>query len=171
MVACMSDDIAEICWDPKTKQILRIVFFQRGLRFRCKRCAVYCCRLGGPEVTREDVERLRRLGYNVKDFLNTTGQKKFKQQGVIRCALKNKEDGSCVFLQFDKENNVYKCSVYEQRPTLCKLYPFDFQRIGANSVILKLIPCCNGLNQHDGDLVNKKFIERQLFKTILQLIG
>jgi Fe-S-cluster containining protein len=64
----------------------------------------------------------------------------------------------------------YECSIYDVRPVLCRLYPFDFERINSNSFLLKIIPCCKGLNNADGEPVNEKFIAKHLFENILKLM-
>jgi Fe-S-cluster containining protein len=95
-----------------------------------------------------DVDRIEQAGYRREEFCEVD-------------RLKSKEDGSCVFLSFDAEKNVYECSIYEVRPALCRLYPFDFERISSNFFMLKLIPCCKGLYKRYGELVNKNFVNRK----------
>jgi len=85
-------------------------------------------------------------------------------------SLKNKEDGSCIFLKFKVEGDRYECSIYDSRPALCRLYPFDFDRTGPNSIILKVIPCCRGLNNPDGEIVDERFITSHLLEALREAI-
>jgi len=140
------EKIAQITTEAKTKQIINLIFSEKTLKFKCQRCAVFCCKLGGPRLTREDVERLEQAGYNPYVFLDV------EQKG-----LKSREDGSCIFLSATSKEGVYQCSVYDQRPVLCRLYPFQFERLGPGSFALELIPCCNGLNAEDGEIVDERF--------------
>jgi Fe-S-cluster containining protein len=127
--------------------------------------------LGGPWLTVRDIERIKQAGYDVKDFLEPTLKSKFKNLPIMYGCMKNKEDGSCIFLRFDAEKNCYECLIYDFRPALCRLYPFDFERISPNAVVLKLIPCCRGLNDPDGELVDEDFINNHLLNALLESMG
>jgi len=167
----MSEVLARITINPETKQIRGLSIHQKSLRFKCRRCAIFCCRLGGPNLTRKDIERIKQAGYYAKDFLEPELNSEFKDMPIMEGSLKNKEDGSCIFLKFDAKKNRYECSIYDFRPTLCKLYPFDFDWVGSNSVALKFIPCCMGLNLPDGDLVDEEFIVNHLLGSLLEAMG
>jgi len=151
------ENIAELTLNSRTKQVEKLKLYQSNVRFRCQRCATFCCKLGGPKLSEKDVRRLKQVRINLKEFLD------------VHCCLKNKEDGSCVFLRFDTKNNVYECSVYDFRPAVCRLYPFHAERSTPNSYTLKLIPCCNGLNTEDSELVNENFIMNHLLTALFDL--
>ena len=153
--------------DSKTRQIRDLSLLQKRFRFKCKRCATFCCRLGGPKLTRKDIERIEEAGYHVKDFLEPANSE-FEGMPVMRDSLKNREDGACIFLKFDAKQSRYECSIYDFRPILCRLYPFDFDRIGTDSIVLKFIPCCRGLNNPDGKLVDERFINKHLLAPLLE---
>jgi len=161
----LSEEIAEITWNPKTMRISNAVFSRNSLRFNCRQCAIFCCRLGGPKVHWKDVERIKQAGHETVDFLDPSSNEEDGRGGV----LSRKQDGSCVFLQPDIEAGKYRCGVYAARPALCQLYPFEFEQTGVNQGVLKFIPCCNGLNARDSFLVNKGFIEKHLLKAIAEL--
>jgi len=88
-----------------------------------------------------DVDYIEQAGYRLEEFLESVPINEFKGLPIICGRLKSKEDGSCIFLSFDAERNIYECSIYEVKPALCRLYPFDFERINSNFFMLKLIPC------------------------------
>jgi len=165
-VASLTEEVAEIEFDPETIQITSIVFSRRDLRYKCKRCAVFCCKLGGPTLTENDLKRLREVRHESMDFLVHAALDKSEKQLV----LKQKDDGSCIFLKYDAENKIYVCNIYDQRPSLCRLYPFEFQRTDPYKGMLRLIPCCNGLNAYDGSLVDGKFVEEHLFRSMMDSI-
>lgn len=164
----MSENLARITINLETKQIIDLSLHQKHLRFKCGRCATFCCKLGGPKLTRKDIERIKQAGYDMKDFFEPVLNNEFKGLPIMRGSLKNKEDGSCIFLKFDVEENRYECSIYDFRPALCRLYPFDFEGISPNSIALKLIPCCRGLNNPDGELVDEEFINNHLLDALLE---
>jgi len=165
----LNETLARITINLETRQIKDLSLHQENLRFKCQRCAVFCCRLGGPCLTGKDIERIKQAGYDAKDFLKPSLNSKFKGLPVSS-GLKNKEDGSCVFLKFDAEKNSYECLIYDFRPALCRLYPFDFDWVSPNSIVLKFIPCCRGLNNPNGELVNEEFINGNLLEALLDAI-
>lgn len=156
----------------ENKPIIKINLIQnqKNLSFKCKRCATFCCKLGGPRLLDLDVERIKRAGYDLRGFLEGIPKNGFKAQSKTSFNLKNKKHGSCVFLEYETEKGVYNCSIYDFRPTLCRLYPFDFERIGLNSFVLKFIPCCRGLNDSNGELVNERFILNRLFDAMKNVL-
>jgi len=165
----LSEVLAKITIDSKSKQIRDLSLFQKHFRFKCGRCATFCCRLGGPKLSRKDIERIEKTDYSAKDFLEPTNSE-FKGLSVMHGSLRNRKDGSCIFLKFDAKQNRYECSIYDFRPILCRLYPFDFDRVGSNIIVLKFIPCCRGLNNPNGKLVDEKFITNHLLAPLLEAI-
>jgi len=149
--------IAEFTVNPKTRKVEKLKLYQSKVRFKCQRCATFCCKLGGPKLSEKDIQRLKQVRSDAAEFLDA------------QCRPKNKEDGSCILLKFDAKDKVYECSVYDSRPTLCRLYPFYVESTGPNSYKLMLIPCCNGLNTKDGQLVNEEFIANHLLNALLDL--
>jgi len=165
----LNENIARVIVNPKTKRVAKIILHQKHLRFKCQRCAAFCCKLGGPKLTGKDVDRIEQAGYSLEEFLESVSKNEFKGLPIMCGRLKSKEDGSCVFLSFEAEKNMYKCSIYEVRPALCRLYPFDFERINSSFFMLKFISCCKGLYKRDGELVSKSFVNKKL-NVILDLM-
>ncbi len=78
------------------------------LRLPCRLIGCTRCCIGTQmELTREDIERLEKLGYRREEFAVC-------EDGV--CRLRN-VDGRCYFLGEDG------CRVYEYRPLGCRIYP------------------------------------------------
>jgi Fe-S-cluster containining protein len=157
----LEDKIARVKLDSESGQFSDIRLFEKSFRFKCKRCAIYCCKLGGPCLTKGDIEQIESAGYRINEFAKDS-KRKYGELPVTS-AMKNKKDGSCIFLRTDEKRNTYKCSIYEIRPTLCRLFPFEIKRIDINSFLLRILPC-NGLNDADGELVNKRFIVKHLLE-------
>jgi len=143
-------NIAQIDLEPKTRTVKHITLCVKNLRFKCKRCATFCCKLGGPTLSSRDVERLKKAGCKEVEFLKGD-----------QLSLRNRADGSCVFLQLNKERDVYECSVYDSRPDLCRLYPFYFKKISPSLFVLKIMPC-RGINRRVGEPVNEGFVANLL---------
>jgi Fe-S-cluster containining protein len=157
----LKEKIARVKLDPETAQFLDIRLFEKSLRFKCKRCAVYCCKLGGPCLTKEDIEQIKSAGYETSEFVEDSKRKYGNL--FLTSAMKNRKDGSCIFLRTDEKRNGYECSIYETRPILCRLFPFEIKRIDNGSFLLRILPC-NGLNDADGELVNKRFVVKHLLE-------
>jgi len=151
--------MAEITIEPITKQVIKVDFQLPLLRFKCQRCAVFCCKLGGPRLLPKDIERLKRAGVSPNRFLNAE-----------QTSMESRKDGSCIFLSFNTQEDLYSCSIHDQRPTFCRLYPFQFEKSGLQSYSLSFIPCCNGLNNADGEAVDAKFFTKFLKEILYELI-
>jgi Fe-S-cluster containining protein len=92
-------------------------WYGEGLRFSCQQCG-NCCR--GPEpgyvwVTDEEVAALAaRLGLSLDQF----GRLYLRRIGA-RLSLVERANHDCVFWEEGQG-----CTVYEQRPTQCRTFPF-----------------------------------------------
>jgi Fe-S-cluster containining protein len=161
----MNEVLAFFTLDSKFREVTSLSLEKKRFRFKCKRCAALCCKLGGPVLTRKDVERIADEGYSAEDFLNPVSR-----DGSLRArgSMKKREDGSCVFLEFDDKLNCHKCGIHDFRPVLCRLYPFSFEIVDSDRFALKFIPCCRGLNNRRGELVNENFVSRHLLKPLLE---
>lgn len=163
----MNEVLASITLDSELK-IADLSLKQKHFRFKCKRCATLCCKLGGPLLTRKDVERIEAEGYPAKDFLEPVNKE--SSLAFLYGNVKNREDGSCIFLEFDVKLNCYKCSIYDSRPLLCQLYPFSLETEESNRIALKFIPCCRGLNNPEGEPLNENFVTNSLLGPLLETI-
>lgn len=164
----LNEEIARILLDSETKQISDITIYEENLRFKCRRCATFCCKLGGPKLTKGDIQRIEQARYRKKEFWDPF-RGGSRGPPTFLGSLKAMEDGSCIFLKFNAEKDSYECSIYDFRPALCKLYPFDFYMTNSRSIVLRLIPCCKGLNDPDGEIVNERFILSSLIDAIFDL--
>lgn len=93
------------------------------IQFRCYKgisCFNACCKRADVTLAPYDVLRLqKRLGMNSEEFLGQhTVPFQLDADGTPAIKLRTDDDGACLFL--DGENG---CSVYEDRPTVCRYYP------------------------------------------------
>ena len=112
-------------------------------------------------MTKEDIEQIESAGYKTSEFVEDSKRK--YGELLMTSAMKNRKDGSCIFLRTDEKRNMYECSIYEVRPILCRLFPFEIKRIDNGSFLFKILPC-NGLNDAGGELVNKEFVVKHLLE-------
>ena len=78
----------------------------------CTRCA-NCCRVATTQVTDRDAEHLtRHLGVKLRQFLLDYTIESPEEGRILQ-----RDQNGCIFLQ----NNL--CSVYEDRPQACRLFP------------------------------------------------
>ena len=89
---------------------------------------------------------------------------------LVYGSLITRKDGSCIFLQQDIEQKCFKCNIYDFRSALCRLYPFSFEGLGSNCIALKLIPCCMGLNNPEGEVLDEQFVSNNLLEPLLEAI-
>jgi Fe-S-cluster containining protein len=78
--------------------------------FKCGKCG-NCCRLRIIEITKDDVDRLKKAG--LRNFYE-------KKSGEYWMKRKN---GRCIFLKDDL------CSIHKIRPQICRDFPF-FKKFG-----------------------------------------
>jgi Fe-S-cluster containining protein len=161
----MNDVVAVITLDSQDKKIIDLKLAQKQFRFKCKQCATLCCKLGGPVLTRKDTELIEAAGHPIIDFLEPT---KSEGASAMYGSLKSREDGSCIFLQQDTERDGFKCGIYDFRPTLCRLYPFSFERLDTNRIALRYIPCCMGLNNQEGKVLDREYVSSHLLEPLLE---
>jgi len=144
------------------------------VKFQCIHCGL-CCRLGGPRLTNSDIKMLENVGYDSKLFLDTLEEtrKSYKSKKVMKGILKSKLNGECIFLKRTSNSEKYFCSIYEHRPILCRLYPFDWELIKTENehiiILLKLLSSCLGINAKNGEPVDASFLRKHLADSINKL--
>jgi Fe-S-cluster containining protein len=147
--------LAEIRIEPETGNVKHITLFCNNLCFKCQRCGTFCCNLGGPRLSSKDIERIRKTGLTKAKFLDSA-----------KGSLKNTATGSCVFLKFDSQKQLYECTVYAYRPSLCRLYPFHVGKASSDTFVLKLLPC-KGINRRIGAIIDERFLINNVLGLLL----
>lgn len=97
--------------------------------FPCISCHTNCCKEYVIFVNAHDIYRLVNLGLDPERFLEIYGAKDYSlgikvKEGLLDLALKQK-NGGCMFLEESKD--VFRCTVNEFKPSVCKSYPFQMQ--------------------------------------------
>jgi Fe-S-cluster containining protein len=166
----LDEAIAWITLDPKTGEFVKIIVYQKHLRFTCQQCATFCCKLGGPCLSYSDITRITEQGLGLKDYLDQISRNRSRGSRTLPGVLKTRPDGSCIFLQSSFDGDCHKCAIYDSRPALCRLYPFHLELIDQTSLRLGIIPCCNGLNTPTGEIVDEDFINQHLRDSIIDIL-
>lgn len=98
----------------------------RPLRRYCKTCKRHCCR-GYIMLFREEAIRLLEQDVSVLRY------SRYEQHGYQMDTYPRDENGEIMYGVFGPECpnrlNSGKCSVYDFRPLICRIYPMDLQRV------------------------------------------
>ena len=121
-------------WEkPKTK-------FLKSVKFKCIRCGTFCCHLGSPEFTSEDMVALqKKFGKDLGEYVEKREIKTRQEDYLLPYGFKTVNNSECIFLKWDK-NKKSKCTCYKIRPLLCRSFPFAFKQEG-NKIEISVIPC------------------------------
>ena len=98
--------------------------------YPCISCHTNCCKEYTIFVNAHDIYRLvTNLGIKPQSFLEIYGAKDFDlgikvKEGLVDLALKQ-QSGACMFLEESKD--VFRCTVNEFKPGVCKSYPFQMR--------------------------------------------
>ena len=117
----MSDERFDIPF--KSPNVPELLTEQTRIRFKCYKgisCFNACCKQADVTLAPYDVVRLKkRFGMSSEVFLKKyTVPFQLDADGVPGLKLRTDDDGTCLML--DGENG---CSVYPDRPTVCRYYP------------------------------------------------
>nr|WP_292469542.1 YkgJ family cysteine cluster protein [Methanolobus sp.] len=92
-------------------------------------CQAYCCKIQEIEIDMKDLKALCNVLRTITDSLDST-----LYNGVTIYKLKY----LCPFFsEFDK------CNAYKHRPTICRIYPFNFN---SENEMFTINPCKMGVN-------------------------
>lgn len=96
----------------------------------------YCCLDTEMTLTRDDAERIDKLGYSRKDYL-LHAQDGFSQLSNV--------GGHCFF--YDPATKL--CRIYEFRPEGCRYYPVIYDLEKRKCVVDKDCPCATTMTRED----------------------
>ena len=119
----MSDEKFDIPEQFASPNVPALLTEDSVIQFRCHKgisCFNACCRHADVTLAPYDVLRLqKRLGMSSEEFLKQhTVPFQLDADGVPGIKLRTDNDGACLMLDGEKG-----CSVYEDRPTVCRYYP------------------------------------------------
>ena len=125
-------------------------WYAAGLRFSCTQCGKCCTgKPGTVKITEADLHRLAGRG----GFSEARFRADYTRQlpdGII--ALREREDGACVFCDPSQG-----CTVYDLRPLQCRTYPFWHTHLESSRAWETAAQGCPGIGQ--GDLHSADEIE------------
>ena len=91
-----------------------------GHKTLCDSCkqATCCDSIDSLTVFDSDVQKLTKIGKGGSKYLQTV---KIKEKAILTTIKKKENSSECVF--FDSKKKL--CTIYENRPFDCRMYPFD----------------------------------------------
>lgn len=101
-------------------------------------------------LSRDDIERIKTLGFNEDEFCLLNEDGFFQLQNV---------DGECFFLK----NN--KCQIYDVRPTGCRFYPIIFDLDKNKAILDDECPLINSITEK-----TTKTFEKDLRKFVTNML-
>lgn len=131
-----------------------------GLRFECTLCGA-CCSGGEGFVLFTDEEAVniaRRLGVTVEHFRERYTHQ--TEAGPSLIEVKTEHGLDCVFLDRKSMPGKAVCSLYEDRPTQCRTFPFWPEHIESRRAWKRLQRHCEGVDQGNFVPVSEVRIQR-----------
>ena len=116
----------------------------------CQKCKALCCKLGGTNLTKEEVDKILSSGFENNFVL--------VKEGVYE--LKSKTDGSCPYLNLD-----FSCKIQEVKPLVCTCWPIfpEFE----NGKIEYVLINCPLVKNMDNKEIEKCIAESQKVESII----
>ena len=111
---------------------------------RCSHCGL-CCEKTEMMLSKADVERLERVGYERQKFM------RYDKHGFVR--LQNRH-GSCIFYDHAKRH----CKIYNHRPLGCRIYPVIYSE-QEGIVVDDLCPAKNTVSEIELERKGKRVKE------------
>ena len=131
--------------------------FRAGkIRHECVACGASChlrVNLG-----KDDVNRI--LEYATAKGITET----IIEHGRNHSWLKRRAGGACVFLKY--EGKLPRCSIYDIRPTACRLYPLI-----PSGLRLKVDPLCPGLSRTEGHTFKEHLSTQNVGAYVRKVLG
>jgi Fe-S-cluster containining protein len=91
----------------------------------CQKCKASCCKLGGTNLTKEEVDRVLNKGFE-NNFVEV-------KPGIYE--LKADENGVCPYLEED-----HSCKIHDVKPLICTCWPI-FPEYDRGKINHELINC------------------------------
>jgi Fe-S-cluster containining protein len=89
----------------------------------CRKCKGLCCKLGGTNLTKKEVDRVLNKGHD-NHFIEV-------KSGIFE--LKSNDDGVCPYLMED-----FSCKIHDVKPLICTCWPIfpEFDKGEINHVLI-----------------------------------
>lgn len=102
--------------------------FNGSLYFECEKCG-YCCTATNVHLFKQDIEQIAELGYSG-----------FYEPSQAGFRIKGTRTKKCLFLD---SNN--KCKIYENRPFVCREYPFKVVFLNKSTAFIDCLFSCKSI--------------------------
>ncbi len=135
--------------------------FPENVCFTCSRCGL-CCGDTTKKTRHILLTELDAMGIKlatnkpVRSFAKTIAG---KEQYCFE--MRKLPSGHCIFL-VGKE-----CAIYENRPLICRFYPFELRTNLKGGYVFRVTDECPGISAANDE--NSKSVDRHFFETLLQL--
>ncbi len=117
--------------------------YPKNIRFKCTKCGL-CC--GDTKTKTRHVLLLKpevdRIAAHTKRAIQEFAKETDDNPPYSFEILKNALTGMCIFL---KDN---ECTIYEQRPLICRFYPFELTTDEHGDFVFRETPECPAINNH-----------------------
>ena len=138
--------------------------YPKNITFTCNDCGI-CC--GDTQtktrhilLTQKDADRITK---HTNQTLNAFANKTDNKEPYIYEMQKNPKTHKCTF----HKNN--QCTIYTQRPLICKFYPFQLTTTQNNQHNIEVTNECPGVTHHLDTLKGGEILGNQYFKRLLKL--
>ncbi len=108
----------------KDREIRWMTTFPGSIGFKCEKCG-YCCTATDVHISKQDIIRV-----------GEKADKGFIEPSQTGFRIKGTKNNRCMFLN---EENI--CKIYENRPFVCRQYPFKVIFVGDTAYIDTLFSC------------------------------
>lgn len=134
--------------------LLDETWYKDGLHFKCTGCGKCCTGTPGYVwLSEADIKRLaKRLNLSQEAFLKTYT----RQIGTDLSLKEDPQNYDCIFLK-----NKKLCTVYEDRPTQCKTFPFWKNNLKSPKTWEENKTFCEGIDHPNAPLIPFEEIEVQ----------
>jgi Fe-S-cluster containining protein len=142
---------------------LRFIY-PKDINFACTKCGL-CCGDTAQKIRHillleADAQRI--AAHTKQSILGFAGETAEKMPYVYEMH-KNPNTGKCTFLV---EN---QCTIYEQRPLICRFYPFELTTTDDGTYVFKETTECPSINKKETKNKNKENLDAAFFRELLTL--
>ena len=91
----------------------------------CRKCKATCCKLGGTDFTKKEMQRIVNAGHKIK----------FKKINENHYEFKTNKKAECLYLKNDA------CTIYNERPSACRCWPVEYPDFEGKKKRFTLVYC------------------------------
>ncbi len=126
----------------------KLPMYASGLNFKCTGCGKCCT--GSPGYVWLNHQEMQKIADHLGMELKAFQRKYTRTKNGKYSLIEKKPSYDCVFL------NGKECSIYEERPTQCKTFPWWPENLRSEEVWQNLATACEGINDEAPLVSNEK---------------